>query len=62
MHISKEAIEELQGIYKVEYGVELTFDEAAEAARRLVTIFCRIPFGDAINAHVSKRQEREQGK
>lgn len=39
--VSNEAIEYLRGLYKSEYGANLTFEEAKEAARRLVAIYCQ---------------------
>ena len=39
MSLSEKAIKEFQEIYKKEYGKEIPYDEAAEAARNLVGLF-----------------------
>ena len=37
--LSKQAIEEFQGIYLKTYGRELSFDDAAEQAHQLIRFF-----------------------
>lgn len=39
MKIAKERIEELIGLYKEAYGKELSYAEAEEMGRRLVTLY-----------------------
>lgn len=45
--VSEKQLVRLQALYKECFGVNLTLDEAADAARRLVTLFC--PLNDEIH-------------
>lgn len=38
--IPEEIIEELRDIYKTEYGVKLTTDEARDRAKKMLKLFC----------------------
>ncbi len=62
MRISDEQIRKLQELYKLQFDMDLTFDEAADAARRLVAIFVRDPVEDALNTYEYDRQIKAQEK
>lgn len=47
--LSKEAIQEFQGIYLQTYGEELSFAEAAEQAHQLIRLY-KIVFGCPLNS------------
>jgi len=38
--IPEEIIEEFRKIYKTEYGVKLTTNEAKDKARKMISLFC----------------------
>jgi len=46
--LSKEAIQEFQGIYFQTYGKELSFDEATAQAHQLIR-FCKFALGYPLN-------------
>ena len=46
--LSKEAIQEFQGIYLQTYGKELSFDEATAQAHQLIR-FCKFALGSPLN-------------
>ena len=46
--LSKQAIEEFQGIYLKTYGRELSLDDAAEQAHQLIR-FCKFALGYPLN-------------
>lgn len=48
IEVSDKQVVRLQGLYEECFGVTLTFDEAKDAARRLLTLFC--PHVDAIHS------------
>ncbi len=52
--VSEAQVIRLQALYKECFGVNLTFDEADDAARRLVTLFC--PNFDEIHTLRSEKQ------
>ena len=46
--LTKEAIQEFQGIYFQTYGKELSFDEATAQAHQLI-LFCKFALGYPLN-------------
>lgn len=40
MNITKENIEELRELYKIEFGKEITFEQASELGSALIDIYC----------------------
>jgi len=54
--LTKQAIEEFQGIYFKTYGKELSFDDAAEQALRLIR-FCKFALGYPIHSNEDGKDE-----
>ena len=55
--LTKQAIEEFQGIYFKTYGKELSFDEATAQAHHLIR-FCKFALGYPLN-HKTEDKEDE---
>jgi hypothetical protein len=57
--LSKQAIEEFQGIYFQTYGKELSFDEATVQAHQLIR-FCKFALGYPINYPVRDHEAQKE--
>ena len=54
--LTKQAIEEFQGIYLQTYGKELSFDEATAQAHHLIR-FCKFALGYPLNHKTEDRED-----